>query len=197
MATLFDRVEKDFYTAFFIPDPAKRRAALDEWVKTSTPIIQATVREELKVFIENRTNNCWTEDRWRYEEKKWRQQQNEFHLVMDIQLRPLSPKEVVKGVLPAPVIRKTEIDLHGKMVDEAIQLVDRFLQESYLAHECRLWIIHGKGTGALRQAVEQHLKGHRLVVSFAPADGSHGGEGATQVDIIDRRDQHLTTASRK
>lgn len=40
MATGFDNVEKDFYNAFFIPDPVKRRAAINDWVETVTPIIK-------------------------------------------------------------------------------------------------------------------------------------------------------------
>ncbi|MFC1915956.1 Smr/MutS family protein, partial [Chloroflexota bacterium] len=60
-----------------------------------------------------------------------------------------------------------------------------FLKESYNAHERRVWIIHGKGTGVLRQKVRHHLENHHLVASFAPADQSHGEEGATQVDIIE------------
>ena len=82
-------------------------------------------------------------------------------------------------------MRKIEIDLHGMVVNEAIPLVDEFLKESYDAHERRVWIIHGKGTGVLRQKVRQYLENHRLVESYIPADKSHGEEGATQVDIVE------------
>ncbi|MFC1964122.1 Smr/MutS family protein [Chloroflexota bacterium] len=158
---------------------------MDEWVETTTPIIQAAVREELKAFIEFITKDRWTEKGWRSGEEKLRRIQNGFHLVMDIKLRQISSNEEFRGKIPAPVILKTEIDLHGKTVNEAIPLVEKFIRDSYRAHERRVWIIHGKGTGVLREEVRQRLTNHPLVESFNSADQSHGEEGATQVDIID------------
>ena len=86
-----------------------------------------------------------------------------------------------------PVVQKIpdELDLHGKTVEEAISLVDSFLEDSYNTNKRRVWIVHGKGTGVLRQAVGEHLSKHRLVKSYALADGNRGGDGATQVDIVD------------
>ena len=78
---------------------------------------------------------------------------------------------------------RTEIDLHGMTVKEALPLVDNFLKDSYNAHERRVWIIHGKGAGVLREEVRKYLENHQLVESFVQADQSHGEEGATQVDI--------------
>ena len=79
----------------------------------------------------------------------------------------------------------TELDLHGLTVDEAILLVNQFLDKMFNKHERRVWIIHGKGTGTLRRAVRQHLTKHPLVRSCSTADGNRGGIGATQVEIID------------
>jgi len=56
--------------------------------------------------------------------------------------------------------RHWELDLHGKTVNEAISLVEESLKESYNSHERRVWIIHGKGTGVLREEVRRHLKNH-------------------------------------
>ena|ERR1035437_7002056 len=78
-----------------------------------------------------------------------------------------------------------EIDLHGMTVDEAIPLVDTFLYKSFKAGLHRVWIIHGRGTGALRQAVRHHLTNHTLVRVCSTADGSRGGIGATQVELAD------------
>jgi DNA-nicking Smr family endonuclease len=78
-----------------------------------------------------------------------------------------------------------ELDLHAMTVEEAIPLVDRYLEDSYNANKRRVWIVHGKGTGVLRTEVGRHLKGHKLVKSFAIAGNDRGGEGATQVDLID------------
>ena len=79
---------------------------------------------------------------------------------------------------------KEEIDLHGMTVDEAIPAVDGFLYNAYKAHMTRVWIIHGKGTGTLRRAVRNHLTNHTLVRTCSTADGSHGGIGATQVELV-------------
>ena len=89
---------------------------------------------------------------------------------------------------PVPAVntgRKQELDLHGKTVHEAIELVDRFLEQSYNSGEYRVWIIHGRGTGILRKAVREQLKKHSLVRSFITADGGHGGEGAVMVTLAD------------
>ena len=185
MATVFSKEEREFYSAFFMPDSKKRQAALDAWIKSTTPVIQDAVGEELKTLIEFVTEDRWTEDGWRRGEEKLRRIQNDYHLVMDIKLRKIGAREKIIGSLPDPVIRKTEIDLHGMKVNEALPLVDQFLKDSYDAHERRVWIIHGKGTGVLREEVRKYLENHPLVESFTPADQSHGEEGATQVDIIE------------
>ncbi len=77
-----------------------------------------------------------------------------------------------------------EIDLHGLTVDEAIPLVDNFLEKAFRVKKLRVWIIHGRGTGTLRRAVRQHLTKHPLVRSCTTADGHKGGIGATQVDLV-------------
>ena len=53
---------------------------------------------------------------------------------------------------------KTEINLIGKTVDEAISQLDKYLDDAYIAHLPQVYVIHGKGTGALRNAVQNHLK---------------------------------------
>jgi len=82
-------------------------------------------------------------------------------------------------IQPAP----DEIDLHGLTVDEAIPRLDDFLYKAYRAGRRRVWVVHGKGSGKLRQEMRRHLARHTLVRSHAPADSRRGGEGATQVDL--------------
>jgi len=185
MGIAFGKESNSFYSAFFIPDSAKRREALDQWITETTPVIQAVVKEELQVLIEQITENRWTEDGWRSGAKKLRGLQGKYNIAMDLKLRSLSSNDKYKGEIPAPIIPKEEIDLHEKKVHEAIPLVDKYLQESYDACLLRVRIIHGKGIGVLRQAVRDHLQNHRLVKSYTPADKDHGGDGATEVDIID------------
>ncbi len=76
-----------------------------------------------------------------------------------------------------------EIDLHGLTVDEALLKIDNFLYGAFRARLPRVWVVHGKGTGILREEVRRYLSRHPLVRRFRPADSQHGGEGATQVDI--------------
>ncbi len=185
MATIFGKEGRDLYNAFFIPDTAKRKAALDRWIKSTTPTIQAAVTQELIDLVEFVTEDRWTEEGWRRGEEKLRRIQNSFHLVLDIKLRTVGTKEQIKikGTVPDPILCNTEIDLHGKTVSEAMPMVKEFLCDSYNAHERKIWIIHGKGTGTLREEVRKYLENHRLVESFSPADKAHGEEGATQVEL--------------
>lgn len=76
-----------------------------------------------------------------------------------------------------------ELDLHRLTVDEAITQLDQFLNTAFQAGLYRVRIVHGKGTGILRQEVRRYLSGHPLVKSYCPADRYHGGAGATQVDL--------------
>jgi len=59
-----------------------------------------------------------------------------------------------------------ELDLHAMTVDEAIPLVHEYLSDAYMAGLKEVRIVHGKGTGTLRQAVMRELKGHPLVRSY-------------------------------
>ena len=78
-----------------------------------------------------------------------------------------------------------ELDLHGLTVDEALTLVDTFLYQSHKAGLRRVWVIHGRGTGVLRQAVRHYLTQHPLVMTCSTANGNRGGIGATQVELVD------------
>ena len=80
--------------------------------------------------------------------------------------------------------RSDEIDLHGLIVDEALFKVDRFLNDAFVAGMLQVRIVHGKGTGTLRQAVREMLKNHPLVESFRAGDVYEGGGGATVVELV-------------
>ena len=77
----------------------------------------------------------------------------------------------------------SELNVIGKTTDEAIDAVDKFLDEASLASVSRIRIIHGHGTGALRKAITEMLKGHPHVERFAPAPQDQGGSGATLVEL--------------
>jgi len=77
----------------------------------------------------------------------------------------------------------SELNLIGKKTDEAVDLVDKFLDEAFLNGATEVRIIHGHGTGALRKAVNEFLAGHPHVARFAPAKQDLGGSGATVVEL--------------
>lgn len=73
----------------------------------------------------------------------------------------------------------TEINLIGKTTDEAIALLDKYLDDAYIAHLPSVRIVHGKGTGALRNAVHAHLKRLKIVKSFHLGEFGEGDAGVT------------------
>ena len=77
----------------------------------------------------------------------------------------------------------TELDLRGQMTEEAIMNVDRFIDAALLSGIEQLTIIHGKGTGALRAAVQQHLKRHPSVRSYRLGVFGEGEAGVTIVEL--------------
>lgn len=72
-----------------------------------------------------------------------------------------------------------EINLLGKTVDEAIAELDKYLDDAYLSHAPSVRIVHGKGTGALRAAVQRHLKSISYVKSFHLGEFGEGDAGVT------------------
>ena len=76
-----------------------------------------------------------------------------------------------------------ELDIRGLRIHEALERIDSFLDDALVDGRQRVRVIHGKGTGALRQGVWRHLAGHGGVATFDYEDGAHGGEGATLVDL--------------
>ena len=78
---------------------------------------------------------------------------------------------------------KAELDLRGMMTDEALGTVDLFLDNALMGKLETVTIIHGKGTGALRKAVREHLKRSRYVKSFRPGAYGEGEDGVTVVTL--------------
>ncbi|MCY4569818.1 MAG: endonuclease MutS2 [Candidatus Poribacteria bacterium] len=75
----------------------------------------------------------------------------------------------------------SEINIRGLLVKEALDLTDKYLDDAYLAGIPTVRILHGKGTGALRKAVHDELRGHPHVTKYQFAPLSQGGEGVTVV----------------
>ncbi len=92
------------------------------------------------------------------------------------------------GDAPSFAMQKTlaitpQLTLLGQRADEAVQNVEKYLDDAYAAGFSRARLVHGKGTGALRRAVQEYLQGHPLVDDYATADPEEGGAGATVVTL--------------
>jgi DNA mismatch repair protein MutS2 len=76
-----------------------------------------------------------------------------------------------------------ELNLLGYTVEEALAEVDRFLDHAMLSNQNTVYIIHGNGTGALRNAIQKHLRTHRGVKSFRLGRYGEGESGVTVVEL--------------
>ena len=108
----------------------------------------------------------------------------------EVQRRPQKkqPAQHAAPAVPTPPRRVAEappleLDLRGMRVDDMLPVLDKYLDDAYLAGVPSVRIIHGKGTGALRRAVREQLRNHPLVATFRPGDTTEGGDGVTVVQL--------------
>ncbi len=76
-----------------------------------------------------------------------------------------------------------EVYIRRLTVDEALLILDKYLHDAFMAGLYRVKVIHGKGTGVLRQAVCRELAKHSLVKSYRPGGYGEGGAGVTIVEL--------------
>ena len=79
-----------------------------------------------------------------------------------------------------------EVRLRHLTVDEALPKLDQYLHDAFVAGSYQVRVIHGKGTGTLRQIIRRELARHPLVKSFRPGEYGEGGEGVTIVELAER-----------
>jgi DNA mismatch repair protein MutS2 len=84
---------------------------------------------------------------------------------------------------PAAPGVEPELKLLGRRVDEALSGLDEYLDRALLSGREEVRVVHGHGTGRLREAVRQHLTGHRAVAEHRPGGEGEGGDGATVVTL--------------
>lgn len=78
---------------------------------------------------------------------------------------------------------RSELDLRGANVEEALMEVDRFMDEAFLANLGQVHIIHGKGTGVLRTGIQEYLRKHKHVKSYRIGNYNEGGTGVTVAEL--------------
>ena len=106
-------------------------------------------------------------------------------------------EKVAGGWHPTPTIQQPriiirhpspglELRLRGWRVEEALERLEKYLNDAYLAGLPFVRVIHGKGTGVLRRAVREHLSSHPLVAEWRPGEEGEGGNGVTVVRLVPR-----------
>jgi DNA mismatch repair protein MutS2 len=106
--------------------------------------------------------------------------------ISDLQVINAAPLQVPQNVrvnISLKQLEKNEINVVGRKVDEAVELTDKFLDDAFLAQASTIRIVHGMGTGALRQAISELLSAHPHVSHFEAAPQSEGGRGVTVVTL--------------
>ena len=105
----------------------------------------------------------------------------------DLELRAEEPHSESEGKPGVSFAGKddlsTEVDLRGMTFEEAADVVDKYLDDLYLARAERATLIHGKGTGALRKKLGGFLRAHPLVKSQRLGHHNEGGSGVTVVEL--------------
>ena len=106
------------------------------------------------------------------------------------ELERRAPPEAPAPKRAAPQARaqaapSVELDLRGQRVEETLPQVEKYLDDAFLAGMPFVRIVHGKGTGALRQAVREQLRVHPLVKSFRAGAQGEGGSGVTVAYLVD------------
>lgn len=91
------------------------------------------------------------------------------------------PAEAAAAPEDDMVLRTNDItvDVRGERADEAVDAVDRFIDQSLVSARDVVFVIHGHGTGALRSAIRSHLQGHHAVTRWRPGQRAEGGDGVT------------------
>lgn len=107
----------------------------------------------------------------------------EFRNLRKLDRQTGSKKKGPAGQVNADTDISPEIHLRGMTAEEAIEALDRFIDRAVIANLRQIYVIHGKGTGALRKQLTQYLRRHREVESLRLGNWNEGGAGVTIVKL--------------
>ncbi len=110
--------------------------------------------------------------------------------VSDLEFLASAPDHPAPALRRATTVKRTrdenvrsELDLRGANLEEAIMETDRFIDEAFLGNLGQIYIIHGKGTGVLRTGIQEYLRKHRHVKSYRLGNYNEGGAGVTVAEL--------------
>ncbi len=106
--------------------------------------------------------------------------------IVNLRRTDKKPKQIIsKSSRPGLKMKKVamEIDIRGKNAEEGIMEVDIFLDRAYSSHLTKVYIIHGKGSGVLRDRIQKHLKRHPIIKSFRLGEYGEGDSGVTVAEL--------------
>jgi len=117
--------------------------------------------------------------------KRFRTHTNELRVLASATTKPAPPAVRVNVQLQPREGTSSELLLVGSTVDQALDRLEKFLDESLLGEQRTLRLIHGFGTGRLKEAVVEYLQRHPLVTQVRTASPQEGGGGVTIAELKD------------
>ena len=107
----------------------------------------------------------------------------QHYILLQISAKQMQPTSTGNLKMGKSLSVSPEINLLGKTVDEAIAALDKYLDDAYIAHVSPVRIVHGKGTGALRNGIHQYLRRQKHIKSFRLGAFGEGDAGVTIVEF--------------
>ena len=99
------------------------------------------------------------------------------------EMEPDESQPITRKVIKSKTSVKNEIDLRGMTLDEALLDLDKYIDDIYIAGLKEAFIIHGRGTGVLREGIGNYIRGHKIIKSHRMGKYGEGGDGVTVIEL--------------